>query len=302
MTSVVTPPGRDGSAFFARHALTGFERNLTPGQMDSLIVLKNRILESEYSDDFRRDPHDGDRLLLQFLRATMSDKRGSRVFDHNAAYDRLVKTLQWRRDYGIDEIRFGIESGRGDSAKPDGLDVFTQMYPAIDCIDETTDVLIRFQRFGQFIASVDFTVLTQDQWIRCCAHECLLVQHKLRELSAKLRRDVSTYYVVTDMKHMSFMGVVQKLNQLKMIASVVSDHFPETMEQTFLINCPWVFPATFTVARPFLDKDVVAKFVITKSVPEDDFQRLLRNRRFPVEYGGNGPCVLPPCQFPRHND
>ena len=34
--------------------------------------------------------------VLRFLRASMKDKRGARVFDAHAAFERILPTLKWR--------------------------------------------------------------------------------------------------------------------------------------------------------------------------------------------------------------
>jgi len=107
---------------------TGFEGNLTENQQKCLLELKDRLAKSEYASDVERDPG-GDKFLLAFLRATMKDKGGERIFQVDACIARLTSTFKWRKQYGIDEVREAAFSG---GSPPDGWASYCKVYPCFD--------------------------------------------------------------------------------------------------------------------------------------------------------------------------
>ena len=288
-----TTPTKASSSALLKSRSTGFEGTLTESQAKGLAELKLKIDKSEYKVDFAKEPG-GDRFLLQFLRATMKDKGGERIFQVDAAEERLIGCFKWRREYGLDEVRDMLETGK----TPDGYEVFSKLYPAIDVINEETGQLVRFQRFGRFISVVDISCLTMHQWIRGFAYESFSLQKKLRELSVKHGREISMYAVVSDAGGISMVGVANRISFVKMMSGVASDHFPEMMGQTFLVNCPWIFPTIFAVAKPFIDKDIVAKFIIASDAATEAVQKLMPIDQIPKEYGGTSDAILPPVEPP----
>jgi hypothetical protein len=268
---------------------TGFLENLNAQQSEALESLRSRILASKYKEDFEREPGE-DRFLLQFLRATMKDKSGERIFQVDAAEQRLTKAFDWRREVNAYEI---LQNIINDGPKPDKFEVFSAMYPALDIINEETGQLVRFLRFGRFISTVDINALTLLEWSRCFCYECLYLQHQLRVLSKKHGRDISTYYVVSDMSGISLFSVANRVGFIKLMSSFASDNFPEMMGRTFLVNGPSILPAAYNLAKPFIDKDVQNKFLISSSCPTDEIANIIPITSIPKEYGGTSETIFP---------
>jgi len=82
------------------HLRSGFEGTLTAQQHQALASLISDIQKTSFWPDFEQNP-DGSRFLLRFLRATMKDKSGERVFQVDKAKERLIRTLEWRRKYKV---------------------------------------------------------------------------------------------------------------------------------------------------------------------------------------------------------
>ena len=274
---------------------TGFEGNLTPAQEKAFQELKQRITSSdEYADDFSREPG-GDRFLLAFLRASMKDKSGERIFQVDAAQERIQNTFEFRRKYNIQEIQDWVTSGS--SRTPEGYDVFLQVYPHVDCIDEENGVMIRFNRFGRWIQVVNSSLLTTEQWTRCLAYEGLYLQHQLRRLSDLKKREISTYISAGDASGLSILSVIGKSSFISFFASIAGDHFPETLGTTYLFNCPWIFPKAFAVIKPVLDRDTVSKFRMSSEIPTEEFLKLVNKDKLCQEFGGSHPTLT--CDVPR---
>jgi len=263
---------------------TGYEGNLTENQVKSLAELKERMKKTEYAEDVERDPG-GDRFLLAFLRATMKDKYGERVFNVDACVTRLIATFKWRKQYGIDEIRDVVLTGGGSPA-PEGWDKYYSLYPCHNVLNEETATYLRFTRFGSFITKVDPEILTPEQWVRCFAYDSLTLQHNLRKFSLKVGREVSCYFLAIDAQGLTLMGILNKMKFIQFMSNVAADHFPETLGQTFIMRCSWIFPKIFAMAKPLIDKDTLSKFVISSSVPLDALKELIPISSIPREFGG----------------
>jgi len=93
-------------------AKSGFESNLNEQQRQELEALKKRLFDPSFAfvEDAKAEL-DGDRFFLRFLRATMKDKKGKRIFDAAAAFERLERMYKWRKEYNIDELQTFIANG-----------------------------------------------------------------------------------------------------------------------------------------------------------------------------------------------
>ncbi|KAH9259208.1 hypothetical protein BASA82_001281, partial [Batrachochytrium salamandrivorans] len=88
---------------------TGYAGNLTPQQQSCFDELMAKASASEYAGDLNLMSHP-DWYVLRFLRATMLDKTGKRVFQPLVAEQRLYATLQWRRAKNMPQIRDNIRN------------------------------------------------------------------------------------------------------------------------------------------------------------------------------------------------
>jgi hypothetical protein len=267
---------------------TGYDVNLTEQQRKCLTELKEKLEKTEYWADYQRDP-DKERFLLAFLRATMKDKSGERIFQVDACMERLITTFKWRRQYNIDQLRENIEN---DGPKPNKFEEFRQYYVCLDVINPEHGRYVRFNRFGRFISTIDPSVLTTEEWVQNLAYDTMIIQHQLRKLSAKLGREISTYVSISDASGISLIGVANRLSFIKLMSGVAADNYPECLGQTFIINCPWLFPKIFGIVKPFLDADTLSKFVLSTHCPSDTFKTYIPAKTFPKEYGGDGEVVL----------
>lgn len=277
---------------------------MTEQQKGCLEEFRERVLASEYADDFQKDPG-GNRLLLRFLRATMKDKTGSRTFRVDEAYERIVKTFVWRRQHNIHALQQACEEER----PPPKFDLFRSLYPCISAVNPETGHYIRWAYFGKFISSLDTAALTEEEWLQCFAYDCLSIERTLRQESAARGVEVTTYVSVPDMSGLSLMGVARRLDFIKHMSQVscpclhhlsplqnAADHFPELLGRTLMIQCPWIFSKVYALAAPLIDKDTQSKFVLCNGIPADEFEQVIPQQFWPRDYGGEGP----PLPLPLH--
>jgi hypothetical protein len=107
----------DPSGFYAKRMheaqRSGFSGNLNDQQQRSLDELKKKLFDPTFPFAAEaKHELDGDRFFLRFLRATMKDKRGQRLFDSKEAITRLQKMYEWRKEYEVDELQKNIDEGK----------------------------------------------------------------------------------------------------------------------------------------------------------------------------------------------
>ena len=266
---------------------SGYEGNLTPQQGKMLKELKEKLANSKYKARVETQL-DGDRFLLRFLRATMKDKSGERIFDVNEAFSRLTKMYDWRKEYDIDSLEELVEK----NVKPEGFDRFREIYPSLDLINPETGEIMRIGHFGKFISTLDVNAYSDREWIRWFSYDTLLVMHYLRKQSEKFGREISTFHSVPDVRGISLMAVVQRMKFIQLMSSVTGMFFPELIQTNYFVNAPWIFCKIVSLSKQFLDKDTVSKFVMTKDIPLDLFLFIMPKDLIPKEYGGESDVKL----------
>lgn len=271
--------------------LSGFEATLNVQQKICLEEFRQRILASEFCPDYAIDPG-ADRFLLKFLRATMKDKTGERLFRVDCAFDRLIRTFLWRREHNIAELRAACERNE----PPEKFSLYRAIYPSLTVVNPDTGQHIRFSYFGKFISYLDTKALSDEEWLQCFAYDTMSIEKNLRRESTARGVEISTYVSVPDVSGLSLFGVAGRLDFIKIMSRNAAEHFPETLGKTFLIQCPWIFSKAFALASPFIDKDTQAKFVVCNKVPFEEFERLIPKSLWPKDYGGEGPQM----QIPLH--
>lgn len=265
--------------------MTGYLDNLTTQQSLVFSQLREQLNTSQYAPDLSQEPSSHDTFLLRFLRATMRDKSSDRIFVLDAAYARLVATFEFRRLHGYAEVI---------ARPPEKYELFQELYPCVDVVNESTGQLVRFNYFGKFVSNLDCKIMSGEDWIKCFIFDSHGIQVILTELSKRFKREISTYVSVADASGISLIGVAGRVDFIKSMSGNAADHFPETLGRTLIIQCPWLFPKIFAVVRPFLDKDTLSKFVLCSTIPVEEFEKLLPKKDWPKAYGGDGPVMKIP--------
>ena len=193
----------------------------------------------ELAEELAKHP-DGDRYTLRFLRATMGDRHGKRVFDVASAEARIKDTLQFRKAMKLDDVRKRIEAG---DFPADYLVYRDKVRPRYSFIDPTTGRYIVFERMGVLANTIDVNGFTEEEWTRHIAWDLEERMHILRTESKRRGYEVSMQTVVMDLKNgPSFAGLLgNRVGLLKMLTRIAATHFPELMCQIILPNAPCSF-------------------------------------------------------------
>lgn len=275
---------------FSPKGKTGFEVNLTEAQKVALDELKKRMEKSEYAQELLENP-DGDRFVLRFLRATMKDKSGARVFDVNAAEERLKRTMQWRRDVQADELRKGIENG--DEIRPEGQDICYNQIPYVMVVHPETGDVFRFDRFATSASNLNDSALTTEQWTKNVAYTMEKTMYLLRQQSKVHGREISTYSTIVDASGVSLTGIVSRRKFVQFMSFLGAEYYPEMLGKTWIVNCPWYFDKIWTMVKPFIDKDTLQKLFVKSGMPVEEFLKVMPKSAILKEFGGDNETILP---------
>ena len=272
--------------------MSGFEGTLNAQQQDALAELKRLLEASEFAEDVRNHP-DGDQWVLRFLRATMKDKHGDRVFDAQAAEARMKRTLKWRRDNGADDIMRSLMEGTPKA--PEGYyDICKASIPFEVLVNPADGTIFRYDRFGAGASQVDESALTLEQWSRCVAFTMESMLHTMREQSKIHGREISTYFTLVDVSGISLSGIVARRKFVQFMSDIGAEHYPETLGKTWLCNSPWYFSKIWAMVKPFIDKDTQMKLIVHSSVPVEDVLKYLPKALLLKEFGGENESVTLP--------
>ena len=275
---------------------TGFETRLTPQQQSALNELKARMEKTEHWPALESHP-DGDRWILRFMRATMKDKHGARIFQVDQAEARLIRTLEWRKKFKADEVMHGIMAGDVKSVTPVGADVSERQMPKIYVADDATGEVYRFDRFSKCVSYMNVDALTLDQWSECVVLTMESCLDMLRVQSKKQGKEISTYTTVVDSSGVSITGIVARRKFVQFMSDIGAEHYPESLGKTFLVNCPWYFDKIWNIAKAFIDKDTLSKLSVNSGLPMEEMLKLIPKNILLKEFGGDNEVVLPTPDF-----
>lgn len=146
---------------------TGYAGNLTPQQQAAFAEFMAKIETSTFLSDLKKQAHP-DWFALRFLRATMKDKSGQRVFQPVAAEKRFLATMQWRRDQNIDLVRTNLTN----NTLPKHVSTYlAEVRPRLEWVCPRTGRPITLEKLGKFTQHVKTDCFTEEQWIECVTYD-----------------------------------------------------------------------------------------------------------------------------------
>jgi len=264
---------------------TGFEGRMTPQQQTALTELKAKLEKSEYATDILSHP-DQDRWILRFLRATMKDKNGARLFQVDAAEDRILKTAEWRKRMGADDMMRAIEAGDFVSQRPKHWDMFIKQFPYLLVANKENGEHYRFDRFASSMSHADIGTMPVEEWQKCIHWTMEIYMNSMRLTAKALGKEISYYTTVVDCSQISLTGVIARRKFVQLMSDTGAEYYPEMLGKTFLVKCPWYFDKIWSMVKPFIDKDTLNKLIVASSFPMEDIVKIIPPEYLIKEYGG----------------
>ncbi|KAI0157842.1 CRAL-TRIO domain-containing protein [Xylariaceae sp. FL1272] len=160
--------------------------------------------------------------LLRYLRATKWDK--------NEAEKRLLETLVWRREYGVDELtpeHIGPENETGKQVIA-GYDKQGRPCHYLNPGRQNTEVTPRQVQHMVFMLERVIDIIPAEQ-----EKVCLLIDFKNRGTKKT--------------------NTAPGLGQGREVLHILQTHYPERLGRALIINVPWVVWGFFKLITPFID-------------------------------------------------
>ncbi|XP_010534098.1 PREDICTED: patellin-3-like [Tarenaya hassleriana] len=235
----------------------GASPNPEDGTPEELSIWGIHLLKDERSDV----------VLLKFLRA--------RDFKVKDSFTMLKNTIQWRRDFKIDEL---VEEDMVDDLDKvvfmDGHD--REGHPVCyNVYGEFQNKELYHKTFGDEEKRKNF-LRTRIQFL----------EKSIRKLDFS-PGGVSTIFQVNDMKNSPGLGKTELRLATKKAVQLLQDNYPEFVFKQAFINVPWWYLAFYTMISPFMTPRSKSKLVFAG--PSRSAQTLFKYispEQVPIQYGG----------------
>lgn len=216
-----------------------------------------------------------DSTLARFLKA--------RKFDIPKALEMYSKYLQWRQEFGTDQIM---------SFRVPELPQIKENYPHGYHKTDRFGRPIYIERLGELNLKRLFEVTSEERIIRYSVREYeRLVNEIFPACSEAAGKRVEQTIVILDLGGASMKLLSKKVyNFIKLASTVAQDYYPECLGNMFILNSPMLFSGVWAVVKPWLDKRTQDKIKITGKKYKDALFELVDPDNLPSFLGGNCQC------------
>ena len=254
---------------------SGYVGDLSNAQQACLDQVKEWIITEEIEDPETLNFEDHD--YLRFCRA--------RNFDLAKVKIMLTNYIQWRRDNNVDDI---IEN---------------QDFPEEVELQKLNPIgMHKTDKLGRPVYYDNIGFADFDKVFRIAPPEKIVnrglvylyettLQWRLKACRAAYGKHIETTLTIMDLNNKSVNITNSQIYQLvKMSTQVSSDYYPETMGQTFAINCPFAIKGVWAVVKGFLDEKTRSKVRILGNDYMDTILEFVNIEDLPERYGGQCRC------------
>uniref|UniRef100_A0A131Z114 SEC14-like protein 2 isoform X2 n=1 Tax=Rhipicephalus appendiculatus TaxID=34631 RepID=A0A131Z114_RHIAP len=215
--------------------MSGHLGDLSPTQEAALQNFKKAV------GDVLKPEHD-DRYLLRWLRA--------RDFNLNKAEQMLRAHVEWRKQFGIDDVM----------TWPEPPEVLRKYYPG---------GFTGYDREGRPVSIIPFggcdlkgllNTVTLDQVMRHVVRQFEDVEEDIKRQSKKLDKPIETVTYIFDFDGFALSTLASRavIDYLTNLMCTFEDNYPERLHKAYVINAPRYFPLFWKIVRPFLS-DLTAR-------------------------------------------
>ncbi|XP_022728393.1 patellin-3-like [Durio zibethinus] len=208
-----------------------------------------------------------DVILLKFLRA--------RDFKVKDAFLMIKNTIQWRKDFGIDEF-LGEDLG-------DDMEKVVFMHG-----HDREGHPVCYNVYGEFQNKDLYQKAFSDEEKRMT-----FLRWRIQLLEKSIRKldfspgGVSTIFQVSDLKNSPGPGKRELRLATKQALRLLQDNYPEFVAKQVFINVPWWYLAFYTMISPFVTQRTKSKFVFAGPAKSaDTLFKYIPPEQVPIQYGG----------------
>ncbi|XVF73997.1 hypothetical protein PTKIN_Ptkin13bG0026400 [Pterospermum kingtungense] len=208
-----------------------------------------------------------DVILLKFLRA--------RDFKVKDAFVMIKNTIQWRKEFGIDEL---LDEDLGDD-----MEKVVFMHG-----QDRDGHPVCYNVYGEF--------QNKDLYLKAFSDEekrMKFLRWRIQFLEKSIRKldfspgGVSTIFQVSDLKNSPGPGKRELRLATKQALQLLQDNYPEFVAKQVFINVPWWYLAFYTMISPFMTQRTKSKFVFARPAKSaETLFKYIPPEQVPIQYGG----------------
>lgn len=216
------------------------------------------------------------RFALLTTNSTSFEESNLLNFDLNEACDQLMKTLKWRKEFGIHEMK--------DSDFPRELYKLNLFSYSLDKSANTLIIFVRASKYKSI--SND----TRDLIIRGIIHE---IEKKINQFEKEYPRGIMDFktFIILDATDISMSNI--DLQLLISMFSIINNHYPSIVEKIYLYSIPWFARYLVPILLKALPQPIGSKIKqISKSEAESSLGHLL------PKYMGGSSSINPSLEVP----
>ncbi|XP_076062028.1 SEC14-like protein 2 [Oratosquilla oratoria] len=254
--------------------------SMTLEQKDALEKFRNRVAGLVQEED------NTDERLLQWLVA--------RNFNVDKAENMLTKSLDWRREWDVDNVL---------SWNPP--EVLLKYYPVGMAGHDKEGRPVWIIPYGGCDMRGLLQSVRRAEYVRYTVRVLERSRADMREQSRRLGRPVLQQSCVFDLHNFSVKHVTWKpaMDVILQLVQIYEANYPELLHCAYVINAPKIFTAAYAIIRPFLHEVTLRKIrIFGKDGWKQELLKDIDPEELPQHWGGsrtdpdgNGKCPSQIC-------